>query len=126
MVYFIKDINNICKYRYQGVPYVAFLYRVASNECNSFFRRKAKTRSISIDSESCISLAQEINEPSVDFTPALLKILDQLSEDEVTFIELKYFEKCSVKEMAYILKISESNVKVKGHRLIQKLKKLKD
>ena len=121
---FIKALQNIPKYQFKGVPYVALLYRIASNECNSYFRSKKKERGISLDSDACKTIAYEVDEIKVDFTPLLMNILDQLSEDEVTFIELKYFESCSVKEMSFILKISESNIKVKGHRLLKKIKEL--
>ena len=121
---FIKALNHLPQYQFKGVPYIAFLYRIASNECNSYFRNQKKTRCISLDSEACKIIAYDVDEVKTDFTPLLLSILEQLSEDEVTFIELKYFENCSVKEMSYILKLSESNIKVKGHRLLKKIKQL--
>lgn len=103
---------------------MALLYRISSNECNSYFRSQKKERVVSLDTETCKTIAHEVDEEITDFTPVLVNILEQLSEDEVEFIELKYFESCSVKEMSYILKISEANVKVKGHRLLKKIKKL--
>ena len=121
---FIKAMDNLPKYQFKGVPYIAFLYRIASNECNSYFRSQKKQRGISIDSESCKTIAYEVDEVKTDFTPLLLSVLEQLSEDEVEFIELKYFENCSVKEMSYILKLTDSNIKVKGHRLLKKIKQL--
>ncbi len=121
---FIKAMDNLPKYQFKGVPYIAFLYRIASNECNSYFRVQKKQRGISLDSEACKTIAYEVDEVNTDFTPLLISVLEKLSEDEVEFIELKYFESCSVKEMSYILKISESNVKVKGHRLLKTIKQL--
>ena len=38
-------------------------------------------------------------------------------------IEMKYFEKRQFKEIAEILDITETNAKVKAHRIIEKLRK---
>ena len=58
---FIKALQNIPKYQFKGVPYVALLYRIASNECNSYFRSQKKERGISLDSDACKTIAYEVD-----------------------------------------------------------------
>ena len=57
------------------------------------------------------------------FQDSLLEVLDGLKEEELQIIELRFFEKRSFKEVAYILGIQENNAKVKVHRIIGRLRK---
>ena len=45
-----------------------------------------------------------------------------LPANELELIELRYFEKRPFKEISQILNITESNAKVKVHRIVAKLK----
>ncbi len=127
-IVFTKAIQNLHQYKYKGVPFVAWLYRIASNEANTFFRKSKVQRTISLDSTIVISITDDIetvDEASHEKKMSdFISALDQLSEDELEFIELKYFEKLSFKEISYIKNVSVTNAKVKTHRIIQKLKKL--
>jgi len=51
-------------------------------------------------------------------------VLAKLSEDERTILLLRDYEGISYEEIARILKITESNVKVKLHRIRQKYRRL--
>ncbi|MEM7039231.1 MAG: sigma-70 family RNA polymerase sigma factor, partial [Bacteroidota bacterium] len=46
---FMKAMLNIKKYQYKGVPFSAWLYRIASNEVNQHFRNKKGDRTISME-----------------------------------------------------------------------------
>lgn len=119
---FIKCLSNIKKYTFKGVPFSAWLYRIASNEVNLFYRQSKKKRYVSLDTASVDRLNEE-QLPGLD--PYLLSgILNKLKEKEVVLLELRYFEKNSVKEVAHILGMSESNVKVSIFRLIAKMRKI--
>ena len=54
----------------------------------------------------------------------VVKVIPQLKQEEITLLELRYFEGRRYKEIADILEISEKNARVKMHRIIAKLKKL--
>ena len=53
----------------------------------------------------------------------LIGLLRQLKEEELSIIEMKYFEGRSFQEIAQITGLSVSNAKVKAFRIIQKMKK---
>lgn len=125
---FLKALHNLHRYVFKGVPFVAWLFRVASNEVNMYFRENKNNRTISIEDAGMHMLSEEVDE-KVDIqylTELLVEAIEELADKEVTLLELRYFEGRSVKEVAYILNESESNVKVKSHRIIKKLKKLMD
>ena len=125
---FLKALQNLHRYVFKGVPFVAWLFRIASNEVNMYFRENKNNRTISIEDAGVYKLSEEVDE-NIDIqylTELLIQSFDDLEDSEVTLLELRYFEERSVKEVAYILNESESNVKVKSHRIIKKLKKLMD
>jgi len=124
---FLKSLKNIKKFRFQGVPFSAWLYKIAINEINSFFRQQKKViRSVNIEDDDIRHLVTEIdhNEPKIDPYVLIPVLLEQLNEREIQFIELRFFENHSFREMAYLLELTEVNAKVKTYRILKKLKKI--
>ncbi len=122
---FLKALQRLGSYQYKGVPFSAWLYRIASNEVSQYFRDLQKDRLISIDESNFSELAEEIEEDRQhQFRSALINALDDLKESEVTIIEMRFFEQRPFKEIADILGITESNAKVKTYRILKKLKKM--
>ncbi len=123
---FLKAIANLPKYQFRGVPFSAWLYRIATNEVNQFFRRTKKTRAINIETPGVERLMEEMDEP-VDNTAnikVLISCLNHLKEHEVQLMEMRFFEKMSFKEISEILNITENNAKVRAYRVVEKLRKL--
>lgn len=120
---FLKGMDHIDRYEHRGISYLAWLYRTASNEINAFYRLETKNRVISLG-ESEIERIFSEDEP--DFMNEKIKLiiqfLEKLSSDEITILELKYFENQSFKEIGYVLGKKESNVKMKLYRALDKLK----
>jgi RNA polymerase sigma-70 factor (ECF subfamily) len=54
----------------------------------------------------------------------LKKVLPELPEEDLQMIEWRFFEKRSFREIGDILGITENNAKVRGHRSLEKLKRL--
>jgi len=122
---FLKAMNNIQKYEYRGVPFASWLYRIAKSELYQSFRDEKATRTVNVDTVNLSDMIDEMEENfSEESRTALLTAIQELGEDEVQMIELRYFEKRSFKEIGDILEITENNAKVKAHRVIQKMKKL--
>jgi len=122
---FLKAMNNIQKYEYRGVPFASWLYRIAKSELYQSFRDEKATRTVNVDTVNLSNMIDEMEENfSEESRAALLLAIQELGEDEVQMIELRYFEKRSFKEIGDILEITENNAKVKAHRVIQKMKKL--
>ena len=123
---FLKALSSIKKYKYKGLPYSAFLYRIAVNECNAFFRSNNKTRFVVIEEGVSENLIDELGDDDDDDIKAqsLKDTFQQLKEDEMHLIELRFFEMRSFKEVAYILDISENLAKVRTYRLLSKMKKI--
>lgn len=41
---FLKALGNLARFKIQGAPFSAWLYRIAINECNDYFRKSKNAR----------------------------------------------------------------------------------
>lgn len=121
---FLKAIQKLSTYQFKGVPFSAWLYRIASNEVVQHYRKTQKRRVVSLESTQLNDLIDEVEEQHNDYhQQTMLQALDQLKPDDIQLIELRFFEQRPFKEIAAILDITESNAKVKTYRILERLKK---
>ncbi|MCB0401461.1 MAG: sigma-70 family RNA polymerase sigma factor [Flavobacteriales bacterium] len=121
---FLKALVHIKNYKHTGVPFVAWLYRIAINEINQYYRDKKKKRTINI---SHVDVRNIVNDAEVKYNfemqDKMIASLNELDDLKILLLELRYFEKRSFKEIASILNITESNAKIKVYRLLEELQK---
>lgn len=122
---FIKAMANIGTYQYQGLPFVAWLYRIAQNEVNMYFRSQKKHYFVEINERQMGEIVTEINGDST-YTESdieqLIQQINNLEPTQIDLIELRFFQGMSFKEIADIYSISEANAKMKTYRLLEKIK----
>jgi RNA polymerase sigma-70 factor (ECF subfamily) len=112
-------------YSFQGVPFSAWLFRIASNEVAQYYRSAKKNRVVSIESHPLSDMIEEINGGDTEIIRnALIESLEELRPKDLTIIEMRFFEQRPFKEVADILGITESNAKVRTYRVLERLKKL--
>jgi len=120
---FLKALQNLKKYQFRGLPFSAWLYRIAANEVNKFYRRKNKKIVFSLEEERVIEIMEETEESSNEaHLKLLIECMNEMKTSVVEVLELRFFEEKSFKEIAYILDISESGAKMRTYRAIEKLK----
>ena len=122
---FMKALNNLQKYESRGVPFSSWLFRMALSELSNLFRLSKAQRTVNIDTVNVYPIFEEIEETKIDkYHDKIVDIIgNQLDEDELQLIEMRFFEKRSFKQMGDILEITENNAKVRTYRVIDKLKK---
>ncbi len=120
---FVKALVNIQKYTNKGVPFSAWLYRIAINELNQFFRDNKNIRYISLNNEVRDFITEEIDIKNEERFNKLQSVLVQLNEEDLQIVELRFFDKQSFKEIGDVLEISENNAKVRLYRVLDKIKK---
>jgi RNA polymerase sigma-70 factor (ECF subfamily) len=122
---FLKALINIRKYEYKGVPFSAWLFRIAFNELNMYFRKNDAARVVSIEQSSIGQMIHDAQEEDTSHAQQqMLQALKQLELEDIQIIELRFFEKRPFAEVAGIVGITESNAKVRVYRILDKLKKL--
>jgi RNA polymerase sigma-70 factor (ECF subfamily) len=121
---FMKAMANIAKYEDRGVPFSAWLFRIALNEVNMHFRKQKNNYSVEINDRQLIGLLDEEGEQAFSAADMeqLVEIINNLEEEQVELIEMRFFQEMSFKEIADILEISEANAKMRVYRLLEKIK----
>jgi RNA polymerase sigma-70 factor (ECF subfamily) len=120
---FMSALENIGKYKSTGVPYSAFLFRVALNELNRFYRRSKVRQAVNIDDEQVTDVMTEIGAENTGETDAkLMKSLQQLNPEEMSLMQMRFFDKIPFKDLCEILEISETAAKARVYRLLERLK----
>lgn len=122
---FYKALDKLSTYRSKGLPFGAWLYRIAFNEIQQHYR-KTKTQAIlNVNKRGINEIADTVQENSYPINDEqLFNALQQLKNEEVELINMRFFEDRSFKEIADILNIGESACKMKLYRTLEKIKKL--
>jgi RNA polymerase sigma-70 factor (ECF subfamily) len=120
---FYNALSKLSSYRSKGVPFSAWLYRIAFNEIQQHYRR-AKTQGIlNVSKKGINEMAETLQENSYPINDAqLFEALEQLKDEEIELINMRFFEDRSFKEIADILAMGESACKMKLYRILEKLK----
>lgn len=121
---FLKAMQRLSEYAFRGVPFSAWLFRIASNEVSQFFRQNKAGRVVSIEEIHVGEVMDEMEEESNEALRAkLLLVLNDLNESDLQLIEMRFFEQMPFKEIADITGMTENNAKVKVYRILERLKK---
>jgi RNA polymerase sigma-70 factor (ECF subfamily) len=128
---FIKINNNLETVR-DASKLKSWIFRIAYNNCQDFFRSRGK--SSSLDNEEIQEIPEETSSPAV---PATQKALEQFQMRQCVFglvnhlpeplrsvIILSDVDEFSQQEIADIIGITVANVKTRLHRARKKLKGL--
>lgn len=123
---FLKALTNIQRYTFKGLPFSAWLYRIAVNECNDLFRKNKRVRIVVLEDHMAETLYNVMFEYEAreELKNKLPLVFERLRPDELQLIELRFLENRPFKEVANILEMSENNAKVKTYRVLDKMKKL--
>lgn len=134
---FIKALEKLGSYRWQNVPFIAWLYRIAANQVNNYFR-SGKNRPASLDA----MFEEQKFEPSADGDANTELIeTEEVMERHGEFVEvrnlmikipakyqeviaLRFFEKKKPIEIAAILNKKEGTIRALLSRGLDKLEEL--
>lgn len=123
-VVFEKAMLNIRKFKIQGFPFGSWLYRIAASEIGNFYRHKKKERKVWVQTEGIQDIAHEAESTLADEDNlhVLLHAMEKMKPEDLELIVMRYFEKRNFTEIAGILDTTESNTRVRLHRVLGKLK----
>lgn len=121
---FEKAMLNLGKYKMQGFPFGSWLYRIAASEIGNYYRQKKKERKVYVQTDGIRDIAQEFESELADEEnlQTLLSAMEYLKPADLELIVMRYFEKRGISEIAGILETTESNARVKLHRVTGRLK----
>lgn len=120
---FLRIIDNLGGFEFRGLPFGAWVFRIARNEVVSHVR-KQKVRSTTSPLDEFIpdANADHVTEVETALTIAVVRqAAEKLPEAQRQVIALRFGAGLSVAETAQALKKTENNVKVLQHKAIAKL-----
>ena len=122
---FLKAMQRLGDYTFKGVPFSAWLFRIASNEVAQYYRNTHKARVVSLEDYNLSTILDEIDADSLaPYRNVLIASLEELREVDLEILELRYFEQRPFREVADILGITEANAKVRTYRVLERLKNI--
>lgn len=124
---FLKTWRSLSGYRERGVPFLAFLFRIAHNTLIDHRRRALHTGQHSMaDLEEVLS---DSNPGPADIIHArlehqeLLQVLSRLQADYQTVLILRFLSELTPEETARVMQRSPGSVRVLQHRALAALRK---
>lgn len=131
---FYNAMKGLHKYRWRGIPFSAWLYRIASNEINAHFRRRARAPAVELDEDSDIPLEKPIAEADAEIIEAqktvaektlfleLHSAISALDSKYQDVIVLHYFEGKALQDIGEIMGKTVGSVKTLLHRARNQLR----
>jgi RNA polymerase sigma-70 factor, ECF subfamily len=130
---FFKAFTHINQFTYNGISIKVWLYRIATNEVNQFFRHHKKHHSLfeRFDFTNKEEFMQYMQDDKEQLEAELhrhaqfmtvLKALKTLPEKYQEVISLKYFEGKGNQEIAEILSLNEGTLKSLLSRGLEKMR----
>ncbi len=121
---FLKAFEHLSSFKAES-SFSTWIYRIAYNTAISA-TRKRKQELIVMDSAMLMNISDQqiddaLNDESEERVGKLNKAIKKLDAEERALISLFYNEEKTIGEIALILGLTESNAKVKLHRIRKKL-----
>ena len=124
---FVRALEALRTYQYRGVPFSAWLYRIAHDRVVDYYRREARR-----EEDVMVEEPQDAERGPASTLEAGLareglgKALRRLTSDQQMVISLKFGEDMTNVQVAELMDKTEGAVKSLQHRALASLKRLMD
>ena len=115
---FERALTNLPRFEWRGVPFVAWLYRIAANALAD--RRKQTERDAL---EPLPDIPDERESKEIERRAMLYQLVGRLPEGQRQVIEMRFIAQKSIREIAVALERSEGAIKQLQLRALENLRK---
>ena len=123
---FLKALQSISSFKWKGVPFAAWLFRIAHNQIVDHLRKKKK-QPLTLFDESLVSHGdgnpQLMMEHNLDIKQ-LVSATEQLTKAQREVISLRFAGELSIAEVANIMGKSQGAIKALQHSAIVALRRI--
>lgn len=122
---FTRAMKHITNYQDRGVPFSAWLYRIAHNLVANWHRDNSRRQIMPLEDSYWISSEGDLPESLVmssEQSDALLHLIRDLPEDRQQLLILKFVEHLSNAEIGHIMGRTEGAIKSLYHRTLLALR----
>ena len=122
---FVNVLKSISSYKWQGMPFTSWLYRIAHNQIVDFLRKKSRRATVPLD-ESMPSTGNDPESAAVQRLEieGLALAAKKLTAAQQEVISLRFAAELSISECARAMGKSEGAVKALQHSAIVALRKV--
>jgi RNA polymerase sigma-70 factor (ECF subfamily) len=127
---FLKALENIGSYRWRGMPFASWLFRIAHNLVADYWKKKSREKVAAVAPEEIDQMVEESsNDPAalaeLNFDmKQLATACEQLTDGQREIVSLRFAGGLSVAEAAKVMGKSEGAVKVLQHVALVKLRRI--
>ncbi len=119
---FHQALENLEKFEWRGVPFVAWLLRIAANAIADRWRRQSRELSMDDPDAPGSFPVNAANFEEVERRALLFRLVGTLPADQRRVIEMRFAQEKSIREIAAAMDRSEGAVKQLQFRAIQSLR----
>ena len=126
---FYRAMGSIQRYEQKGVPFTAWLYRIAHNIVANWHRDNSRRREVAIEDQVDLPYKGEPPEAALmrnQDSEALLVLIRGLPAERQQLVILKFVEGFSNSEIAVIMNRSEGAIKSLYHRTLENMRQKMD
>lgn len=124
---FFKAMGHIKGYKHMGLPFSAWLYRIAHNLVANYHRDRSRKKEISLENVPGQILPQRDPQPESHLVRSqevqeLLNTIRGLADNRQELLILKFVDQLSNAEIGLIMRKSEGAIKSLYHRTLLELR----
>lgn len=123
---FEKALKSIKQFQWQGIPFSAWIYRIASNTLIDYYRKQSHNSNAPFDHNNLLdkSILPEAAAIELDYGNSIKALIGKLSNRDQQIIIMKFYEGYTNKVIAKRTGLSETNVGTIINRALKKLRGL--
>ena len=123
---FLRMIQSIANFRWKGIGFSSWLFKIASNLFIDYYRNKSRSNTESIKEKDYIGETnwEQISEflDNRDLFHAIYRDTDDLTDLQKEVVNLRFIADLSLKETAEAMSKNVNSIKAIQHAAIKKLK----
>jgi RNA polymerase sigma-70 factor (ECF subfamily) len=117
---FHQALANLKRFEWRGIPFSAWLFRIAANLISDRWQRSG--REVSDDAELALAQANTADIEEVERRATLFRLVDTLPAEQRRVVVLRFVDQKSIKEVAREIRKTEGAVKQLQFRALTSLR----
>ena len=119
---FHHALANLRRFEWRGIPFAAWLFRIAANLIRDRWQRKSHEEAIDEPEQIESAAARGVEFEEVERRATLFRLVDMLPVEQRRVVVLRFVEQKSIKEVAREIRKTEGAVKQLQFRALSSLR----
>jgi RNA polymerase sigma-70 factor (ECF subfamily) len=115
-------LENLPRFEWRGVPFSAWLFRIASNAAADYFKDASREATLAESAGTSGDDSWESRLIEVETRAQLFKLVERLPRDQRKVLTMRFGQEQSIRDAASAMGRSEGAVKLLQHRALETLR----